>query len=285
MSDRSGAPPGGPGTAPVPATTTRSRLPQALRLAAVHATLAPSVYRTEPWRLVLGERALQIYADRSRQLRALDPVGRQLVISCGRALANAQTTITAARHRALVERLPDAREPDLLARLTLGGPGGSSAPDHLDTPDDAVELRVVTDPDQLILVGRLDRLALLEQEADPARLAELRAWRTPPRTPDDRLHNHETVVLGTPHDTPLDWLRTGEALQRLESGSWRDFSVRLLPHLVESSRAREQLRVGLELDAHPQAVLLLGPPTSFSPSRNRRLVDVLSVSPGAEDVA
>ena len=243
-----------------------------LRSAAVHATLAPSVYRTEPWHLVLSDTSLEIRADWSRQLRALDPAGRQLVISCGSALVNAETTIAAAGRPVLIERLPDAHDPDLLARLTLGGSGGDSS------PVEEVSHHVVSDPDQLLLAGRLDRLALLEQESDPARHAELRAWRPRSRPGGGTHHEQRMVVLGTTRDDPLAWLRTGEELQRLVLDSQHELSVRSLPHVIESPRIREQLRAGLELDVQPQAVLLLGPPVTFSPSRSRRLVDVLSVT-------
>ncbi len=220
--------------------------------------------------MVLGETSLEIRADRSRQLRALDPTGRQLAISCGSALTNALVTIAAAGGRALVERMPDAREPDLLARLTLGGPGNGCPAVH------GVLQHAVTDPDQLLLAGRLDRLALLERAVDPARHAELRALRTQlPRAADGRFHDQDMVVLGTTSDTPLDWLRTGEALQHLVLESRPGLSVHPLPHLVENPRIRDELRGALGLDVHIQAVLLLGPPAAVAPSRNRRLVDVL----------
>ncbi len=84
------------------------------------ARLAPSVHNTQPWtwRIVEGN-ALQLRADRRRALPVSDPEGRNLVISCGAAL---HTAVVAAKARgllALVERLPDPTEPDLLATIDL----------------------------------------------------------------------------------------------------------------------------------------------------------------------
>lgn len=289
--------------------STQPRVRNALRSAAVRATLAPSVYRTEPWRLVLRDTSLEIHADWSRQLHALDPAGRQLVISCGSAVLNAHAALAAADQAATVERLPEPSEPDLLARLTLlGEEGGDPSLAHLvagvgDTQATApltlsdevlmppsaaslqalagthdVDLEVVTDPEQLLLAGRLSRLSLLQQESDPASHAELRAWRTLSPGADGPRHGQVMVVLGTTHDTPLDWLRTGEALQHLVLKTRRAFGARPLPHLIDNPRIRAELRHALGQDSHPQVVLQLGPPLSLPPSRNRRLVDVLSVA-------
>jgi hypothetical protein len=56
------------------------------RKAVERASLAPSVHNTQPWRFVVRPTVLELHADSDRQLRALDPTGRQLVISCGCAL-------------------------------------------------------------------------------------------------------------------------------------------------------------------------------------------------------
>ena len=66
----------------------------------MRATLAPSVHNTQPWRFVLSPDALEIHADRSRQLRVLDPRGRQMTLSCGCALFNARASLAAAGYDA-----------------------------------------------------------------------------------------------------------------------------------------------------------------------------------------
>jgi nitroreductase len=91
-----------------------------LHRAAERAALAPSIYNTQPWIFVLTRGALEIHVDTERRLRILDPRSRQLTVSCGAALYNARVAIAAAGYEPVVERLPDAYRPNLLARVTFG---------------------------------------------------------------------------------------------------------------------------------------------------------------------
>jgi hypothetical protein len=110
----------------------------ALRRAAVRATLAPSVLNTQPWQLVISSGGLEIWPDWSRRLRASDPLGRQLIISCGCALLNARVSLEAAGYETLVQRFPDPDRPELLARLTIRA---GAEPSPLGGLDPAIELR------------------------------------------------------------------------------------------------------------------------------------------------
>jgi nitroreductase len=78
---------------------------------------APSIHNTQPWRWVYRPGVLELYADRSRQLPALDPDGRAMVLSCGAALELARLGFAAMGWQTEVDRLPDPRRPDLLARI------------------------------------------------------------------------------------------------------------------------------------------------------------------------
>jgi nitroreductase len=78
---------------------------------------APSIHNTQPWRWVYRPGVLELYADRSRQLPALDPDGRSVLLSCGAALELARLGFAAAGWRTEVDRLPDEDDPDLLARI------------------------------------------------------------------------------------------------------------------------------------------------------------------------
>jgi nitroreductase len=80
---------------------------------------APSVHNTQPWRWYATRTGLELRADRSRQLRAADPDGRLLTISCGAALHHARLALSAAGWVPHVVRLPDARSADNLARITV----------------------------------------------------------------------------------------------------------------------------------------------------------------------
>ncbi len=81
---------------------------------------APSVFNTQPWRWRITGDHLELYADTTRRLDTTDPDGRLLMLSCGTALHHARTALAAAGWTAVVERLPDDRHPDLLARIRLG---------------------------------------------------------------------------------------------------------------------------------------------------------------------
>lgn len=178
------------------------------------AVRAPSVHNTQPWRFVATATGLDLYADRSRQLAALDPGGRQLTISCGAALGMARLATCALGYSCTVELLPE-EDLDHLARLTIGDP--------VSPPEDVVTLvrqagrrRTVRDrfdpvpltsaartvleretgeggawlqwldsvPERIalaVLTDRADRI----QQADPAFRAEIVRWRRPDETASD----------------------------------------------------------------------------------------------------
>jgi len=79
---------------------------------------APSVHNTQPWRFEVGEQAVELYADTSRQLLE-DPAGREMLISCGAALYGLRLGIRSLGYRAEVELF---RGPALLARVRPGLP-------------------------------------------------------------------------------------------------------------------------------------------------------------------
>ena len=177
------------------------------RKAAARASLAPSVHNTQPWHFVVRPDVLELHGDSDRQLRALDPTGCQMVISCGCALFNARVGLAADRV-VQVDRLPDLARPELLARIT---PRDEPAPwtplvrldpmierrhtnrrDFLDeevTPEVIYELTTAAEqeeaslvqivkPEHKMLAAQLSREAEAIQAADPRYQAELEAWTT-----------------------------------------------------------------------------------------------------------
>src|SRR3978361_204080 len=102
-------------------TVLDARIKAVLRRAAVRATRAPSVHNTQPWRFHTSLGDWQRFPPASRQLQALDPTGRQLVISCGCALMNARLSIAAQGLAADVERFPEPGQPEVFARIRGGG--------------------------------------------------------------------------------------------------------------------------------------------------------------------
>ena len=91
------------------------------------ASRAPSVHNSQPWSWRSHGQVLELWADRGRQLVDSDPVGRNLVISCGTALHHAQVAAEALGFTVVVTRFPDPDSPDLLARIALAS--GTPPPD------------------------------------------------------------------------------------------------------------------------------------------------------------
>ncbi len=94
-------------------------------LALVHAaTLAASPHNTQPWRFRLSPGRIDLHADPTRNLGAMDPLGRERTIGLGCALEN---LCIAARHRGLLptaEAVSDPAAPTLVARISLS-PGAA----------------------------------------------------------------------------------------------------------------------------------------------------------------
>jgi nitroreductase len=83
------------------------------------AARAPSVHNTQPWRFRVGEFAIELYADPRRKLRA-DPLGREMLISCGAALFGLRLAVRSLGYLPVAELLPDPAQLQLLARVRLG---------------------------------------------------------------------------------------------------------------------------------------------------------------------
>lgn len=90
---------------------------------------APSKHNTQPWRFVVRDDALEIWADPSRMLPASDPLHRELVLSCGAAVHLACVAARALGFRPDVALLP-AGNGLLLARLVEAGPWPTSGEDR-----------------------------------------------------------------------------------------------------------------------------------------------------------
>jgi hypothetical protein len=83
------------------------------------AARAPSVHNTQPWVWRAYDDVIELWADRARQLTVADPDGRNLMISCGAALQHTEEAARVLGWESSIERLPDSREPDLVAVLHL----------------------------------------------------------------------------------------------------------------------------------------------------------------------
>ena len=222
------------------------------RKAVERASRAPSVHNTQPWRFVVRADVLELHGDSDRQLRALDPTGRQMVISCGCALFNARVGLAADRV-VQVDRLPNPAKPELLARITLRDEQAPWTPlvrlDPMierrhtnrrdffdeDVPPDVIHelttaaeqeeasLVQIVKPEHKIVAAELSREAETAQNIDPRYQVELQAWTT-----TDLRRSDGVPVSAIPHTD-----------SRFETeGLIRDFDVAgrgWLPRLRQSS--------------------------------------------------
>lgn len=153
-------------------TSTKDAAEDPVRRVVDHACRAPSVHNTQPWLWRIDAQTIELHADRTRQLSVADPEGRNLVISCGTALHHAQVAAAGEGFTSVVHRLPDERDPDLLAVIELS--------EGAQTPDSAADL-----------------LALEQRCTDRRRFT---AW----PVPEERLHGLASVAIGEiAHVRPL----------------------------------------------------------------------------------
>jgi hypothetical protein len=175
-----------------------------------------------------------------------------------------------------------------------------------DAAAEGSELRFLEQPAQISDLARLVDLAAAEQQASPEVVAETRGWSRPAgsqardgvparaargvgepvaqrfRQRDfgqaDRADLADeageppavTAVLATAADTADDWLRAGQALNRLllrAATRWVFASLQSQP--LESVRHREQVRDLLQLAGQPQMLLQFGRANSASATPRR----------------
>jgi len=85
------------------------------------ATRAPSVHNTQPWRFVVDAPVIEVHLDRDRVLAVADQSAREARMSCGAAMFNLRLALQAAGRGVVMDLLPDANRPDLLAVLRVTG--------------------------------------------------------------------------------------------------------------------------------------------------------------------
>jgi len=102
-----------------------ANIEEKLRLLLNFVVLAPSSHNSQPWRFRVERDTVELFADRTRSLPVVDPDDRALVISCGAALYYLRLVLRCYAFEPAIAILPDAHEPDLLARV-IAVPGGQT---------------------------------------------------------------------------------------------------------------------------------------------------------------
>lgn len=211
------------------------------------ASRAPSIANSQPWLWRTDGAAVELYADVRRQLRADDPRGRQLMVSCGAAVHHLGVAAAALGLRPRVERVP-VRSGDrpLVARVVLPGcptevqEHEASRSPHGSAPDVLAAIqgrrtdrtRFTTWPVPVDRVASLARAAASQgagalpvvDAVDKARLSSLvlaaadtgsREGRRPADAPGDLEHTDGALVLYGGEDDADDWVTAGMGLSAL----------------------------------------------------------------------
>ncbi|TDD30571.1 hypothetical protein E1287_28875 [Actinomadura sp. KC06] len=172
----------------------------------VAATIGPTIHDVHAWRFAVVPGLIEVRADPVRFRALSDPMGRDLHLSSGAALVNLRLAAAQLGHAAVVRLLPDAGRPSVLASVRLAGR-------HRITPEErllyAASMRAfnaarpaVAERPPTSVVNELGEAARLEG-------ATLHPLPTTQGTSSQR------AVLTTCGDSPVEWLRAGQALQRL----------------------------------------------------------------------
>jgi hypothetical protein len=245
-----------------------------------YAIKAPTPHKSPPWRFETdGHSRVRVLADRSRPLLVGAPAGRELVISCGAAIESFVVAARAFGFEADVSLVPDPRQPDALAVVTIAP--GDWPSDEESLLFDAIESgRTVrapftTDPVEHSIVAELAAAAacrgaafirvdaaatraairVLVGEADRRQCVDP-AWR-------GALVQQAPVlgILATAGDSTRDWLLAGRALDRvLLTAARHHLQAGFLNQPCHVPELREQVR-GLILEVgYPQAILRVGRP-------------------------
>ncbi|MFB4319260.1 hypothetical protein [Actinomadura sp. 21ATH] len=223
---------------------------EAVREAREAAERAPSLRGTRPWTFGALGRGIGLYAAADPLLEAADPDGREMLIGCGAALFTLRVAIRALGYEPRIDLLPDPDRPYLLAGVRAGGPAAGDerarrlyrAVRHRRTHGGAFRPGGI-DP-------ALRRELRAEAEHEGVRLVQAAA-------PAGGL----LVLIITPGDETLDWLRAGQAMQRMLLRAAEDgLAAAFHPGALEPPGRRESIRARFCDEWYPQVLLRLGAP-------------------------
>ncbi len=225
------------------------------RLLVGAATAAPSFRNTQPWRFMvrLDDAVIELHADPSQVPPGTDPEGRAAHISCGAALFNLRLAVTCAAAEPVTRLLPDPAQPRLLATVRLAGPHRPRARE-LDLYSALRRRHAGPVPGTGAPLSTPLLAALSEAAALEGATLFLRG---------------EEIVLATATDGPADWLRAGQALERVLLLATQHGLVAGPLHELLDVRAHGHGPGPRFGGQHPQLALALGsgPPGPATPRR------------------
>ncbi|WP_205718551.1 hypothetical protein [Actinomadura sp. WMMA1423] len=172
----------------------------------VAATMGPTVHDVHAWRFKVVSGLIEVHADPERLRPRHDPAGRSLHLSSGAALVNLRLAAAQLGHEAVVRLLPDPGRPTVLASVRLAGR-------HRVSREERLLYAATLRPSRTSrsVSGGCPPRHVIDDLAGEARLEGAMLHRLTPVV--DRAR--QRAVLTTRGDSPAEWLRAGQALQRL----------------------------------------------------------------------
>jgi len=305
------------------------------------AARAPSVHNTQPWRFRINDYDIELLADPGRKLQT-DPLGREMLLSCGAALFGLRLAVRSLGYDPVVELLPVRSQLRLLARIALAEgtpmtalerqmlyavprrhthrgsfratllPPGLLAGMQHDAAEEGATLTLVSRSIDYERLADLISATAPKQDRDPASRSEVLRWSRPTGSADrdgvparafqpnpishpGHLRQRDfdlgrdigvqptdgdppavTGILLTTRDRRMDWLKAGQALQRLLlHGATRWVFASLFTQPLESAQLRDMIRARLALPGIPQVLLQLGVVDRSEPTIRRAPEDVI----------
>lgn len=219
----------------------------------VAAAMTPALHGIQAWRFKVIPGLIEVLADQGRFRTMDDPNGRSLHLSCGAALLNLRLAAAQLGREPVVRLLPDRTRPSLLASVRLAGSHRTSPSERLLY---AATMRPMPTPGPY--GSQPPPLSVANELTEAARLEGASL------NPGD---SDGTYVLSTRGDGPAEWLRAGQALQRIlitaaAGTSATSFTYEAVPLPTQAS-AHPNLQSG----DIPQALIHLG---AASPLRSSR---------------
>jgi nitroreductase len=129
------------------------------------AVLAANAHNAQPWHFAVTPDRIDLFADLTRTLGAMDPLLREMYISLGCALENLVLAGPATGLAPTVTLLPDPADPGHVARVDLVPSSGSVSPLFAAIPNRHTD-RAAYDTSRPVEPGRLDDLTALVTAPD-----------------------------------------------------------------------------------------------------------------------
>ena len=128
-----------------------------------YAILAPSTYNSQPWLFRVGDDVVEVIADFARELPAVDPERRELIMSCGAVVCNLRTAAANFGYATTLTMFPEAARRDLVARARVTGTLAPGVEDRarfraIPTRRRNVVCFDASPPSSMLLVGLAERV-------------------------------------------------------------------------------------------------------------------------------